>query len=183
MTRALAILGIALLAACKQTPTCDEARAGDTKPVDQGLVAYLSLASALHHEADLAESRNDGKGALGALTRLLDSKTPGSFAEVREVRSDTMARAAELTLHDGALDAAAGFLERGLQEVPEESYYRGRLFEVSGLLFEAQSKQLEDSGKLAEAEAKKREAIDRLEQAVRIQQAVIERATGPEKPQ
>lgn len=180
------VLGVCLgLTACKTTPTCEEKAvdaAGSAKPVDQGLVAYLSLASALHHEADLAESRNDGKAALGALTRLLDAKVPGTYTEVREVRSDTLARAAELSLQGGALDAAAAFLERGLQEVPEENYYRGRLYEVSGLLCEAQSKVLKEQGKLAEAEAKEREAVDHLEQTIRIQQGVIERATSTEKP-
>ncbi len=179
MLRALAFA--LALAACKAAPTCEESRAGDERPVDQGLVAYLSLARALHHEADLAESRNDGKAALAALTRLLDSKVPGTYTEVREVRSDTLARVAELTLQDGAFDAAAAFLERGLQEVPEENYYRGRLFEVSGLLLEAQSKLLQQQGKLPEAEAKAREAVQRLEQTIRIQQGVIERATRPDK--
>lgn len=177
---AAALLLLAQIACSR--PACEESKATGPAPVDQGMVAYLSLASALHHEADLAESRNDGAGALVALGRLLDAKTPGVYTEVREVRADTLARAAELSLQQSALERAEGFVQRGLAEVPEETYYRGRLFEVSGLLYEAESKQLEASGKLAEAEAKKRDAIDRLEQAVRIQQAVIERATAPDSP-
>lgn len=174
---AIAWLVSTSLVACSK-PSCEEAATQAPAPIDQGLVAYLSMASALHHEADLAEGKNDGAAALTALGRLLDAKTPGSYTEVREVRADTCARAAELSLQADSLERAGQFLERGLKEVPEESYYRGRLFEVSGILLETESKRLEADGKLPEAEAKKREAIERLEQAVRIQQAVIERATG-----
>jgi len=176
------LLGLLLSQGACSRPACEDGAAAKPAQVDQGMVAYLSMASALHHEADLAESRNDGPAALVALGRLLDAKIPGSYPEVREVRADTLARAAELSLQQGGLERAEGYLQRGLVEVPEESYYRGRLFEVSGLLYEAESKQLEAVGKLAEAEAKKRDAIDRLEQAVRIQQAVIERATAPNAP-
>lgn len=179
----LTLLAVVMLAACKQPPTCVESTApASAAPVDQGLVAYLSLASALHHEADVAESRKDGNAALTALNRLLDTKTPGTYTEVREVRGDTLARAAQLSLDDGALDSAAAFIERGLLEVPDEGYYRGRLYEVSGYVLQAQSKRLEEAGQLPEAERKKNEAIRDLEHAVRIQQGVIERATPPEKP-
>lgn len=173
------LLGSIALPACSR-PKCDDAEVGD-KPVDQRLVAYLSMASALHHEADLAESRNDGAGALAALVRLIDAPIPGSYTEVREVRADTLARAGELSMQQRAFERAGTLLARGLDEVPEENYYRGRLLEVSGLLLEAESKQLEADGKLAEAEAKKRDAIGKLEQAVRIQQAVIERSTPPKE--
>ena len=175
----LCLVASLLATGCSRQPRCDDAADTGPKAVDQALVAFLSLASALHHEADLAESRNDVPAALAALTRLLETKTPGSYVEVREVRADTLARAAELSLQRGSLAPAASFLERGLAEVPEETYYRGRLLEVSGLLLEAESKQLEAEAKLQEAEAKKRGAIEKLEEAVRIQQAVIERATLP----
>ena len=174
--RALGLLVCGLMLACKATPTCTET--SEPKPVDQGLVAYLSLASSLHHEADLAESSNDAPAALARLERLLAEKPPGSYPEIREVRADTLARAGELALKTGALDRSAGYLERGLAEVPEENYYRGRLYEVTGNLREAESKQLEANGQLPEAETKKHEAIEALERAVHIQEAVIERATA-----
>lgn len=174
----LVVLVGSSLAACSK-PRCEESIVSGPAPVDQGLVAYLSMASALHHEADLAEGKNDGPATLAALIRLLEAKTPGTYTEVREVRADTFARAAELSLADPA--RANGWIEQGLKEVPEESYYRGRLFEVSGSILQHESKQLEAEGKLPEAEAKKRAAIEHLEQAIRIQQVVIERATSPEK--
>lgn len=173
----LVAAALATLPACTR-PACDDTSGKNPTPVvDQALVAYLSMASALHHEADLAEARNDFSAALAALVRLTEAKVPGAYTEAREVLADTLARAAELSLRQGALERANGYLQRGLAEVPEENYYRGRLFEVSGYLHEAESKRLQAEGKLAEAEAKEREAMHSLEQAVRIQQAVIERAT------
>lgn len=173
----LVCLALVFGAGCKRNDCVELADAPSAKPVDQALVAYLSLASALHHEADLAESANTPQIARDALDRLLATKIPGNYTEVREVRADTLARSAELAMRAGELGLARQRIEAGLRELTEDNYYRGRLYEVSGLLYLEESKKLEAIGDLAAAEAKKKSAVEDLERTVRIQQGVIERAT------
>ncbi|MEO7092838.1 MAG: hypothetical protein ABI175_06275, partial [Polyangiales bacterium] len=95
--------------------------------VDEALLAYLSTARALHHEADLFEDKNDLPGAVGALERLLAKTPPRRGPEVDEVIADTRARLAELRAELGDFDAGQKDVELGLAAAPAISYFRGHL--------------------------------------------------------
>jgi tetratricopeptide (TPR) repeat protein len=147
--------------------------------VDPSLMAFLSKARAVHHEADLAEKAGDARRAVGALEQLTAGPTPGAShpsPEVREVLADTCARLAELRSGLGEPDGALADLDRGLALAREPTHFRGRLMEVRGLVEERRAKVLQDKGdRKAAAEAKDR-ALAAYEQAVEIQDEVIGRA-------
>ncbi len=97
-----AVLGFASLAgvgACRSEPGvsgCPSAEPQGT-PIDARVMAFLSAARALHHEADMHERSGDARGALSPLERLIALPTPAAV-EVDEVLADTHARLAELRL-------------------------------------------------------------------------------------
>src|SRR5690242_20352007 len=66
--------------------------------IDTEVMAYLSMARALHHEANLKEDANDIGGAVNAMERLVAARRPHPEAktpEVEEVLADAYARLAE----------------------------------------------------------------------------------------
>jgi hypothetical protein len=140
-------------------------------------MAFLSIARALHHEADIDETRGDTAAAIAVLERLVTTRAPAG-AEVDEVLADAHARLAELRLKRGDLAGADRSVQAGLQHAHEPTYFRGHLLEVSGLVEEARAKALADGAQPAEAERARAKAIELLENAVHIQQQVIERALG-----
>ncbi len=147
--------------------------------VDMELMAYLSRARALHHEANLKEEMGDKKGAVDAMERL--TSQPFSRAvtpEVDEVLSDAFARRAELELGMGDLDSASLSVERGLTHTKEPTYFRGHLVEVSGLLDEARAHALTDAGKPDLAKRAQEKALAELEQAIDIQNHVLSGLLG-----
>jgi len=87
---ALVLLCVALGAAfaCSQSSS----PSGDDSPaVDTELMAFLSMARALHHEANLKEDGNDLTGAIAAMDRLVTAKRPHAerqMPEVEEVLAD-----------------------------------------------------------------------------------------------
>lgn len=175
-------LGVATLVGCPgktdQGIGADPAWS-ETPPVDTALLAYLSAARAMHHEADLREDGGDIPGAVAAMTRLVNSPTPrGDRPEVDEVRADAFARLAELHLKAGSLDPAARAIESGLTHAREATYFRGHLIEVQGILEEARYHQLVDAGNASAAGAAKARAIALLAEAVRIQDDVIRKTMG-----
>lgn len=175
----LLILSFALgVAACRNEGTtvsgCPSAEPSGT-PVDTTIMAFLSAARALHHEADLHEKSGDAPGAIAALERLVAMPAP-SAAEVDEVVADTRARLAELRLGRGDLDGADRDVQAGLQRVAGPTYFRGHLLEVQGLVEEARATSFVDAGKREEATAAKARAISLLEEAVRVQEQVIDKA-------
>lgn len=171
------LLGFALLvsvaaggAACRPTST------DESTVVDTDLMAFLSEARALHHQANLKEDAGDLAGAAAAMERLVAARAPRPSPEVREVLADGYARLAELRLKRGELDAAAKAAERGLEQAPDVTYFRGHLVEVQALVEEARAATLADAGN-ADAATKARErAIVLLEDVVKIQDQVIARS-------
>jgi hypothetical protein len=181
---ALASLLLALTVAFGIVPACS--RHDDGTPVDTEIMAFLSEARALHHEANMKEESGDLSGAVGAMDRLVAARRPHSDPkapsapppEVEEVLADAYARLAELRLKQGELEPAAGAVKSGLEHVAEATYFRGHLVEVQGLVEEARAAQLTDAGKPAEAAKAREHAIQLLEEVVKIQDQVIQHSLG-----
>jgi hypothetical protein len=146
-------------------------------PLDTKVMAFLSAARALHHEADMKEQSGDVAGAIASLEKLV--AMPGPRAnEVDEILADTRARLAELRLVSNDLAGADREVRAGLERASEPTYFRGHLLEVSGLIEERRAAVLADAGKSAEAVGAKARAVDLLERAVQVQEQVIGRTLG-----
>lgn len=177
---ALSALLLAVVLALTAAPSCSRHETDDGAPaVDTEIMAFLSAARALHHEANIREESGDLPGAIGAIERLVaarqphpDRKTP----EIEEVLADAYARLAELRLRKGDLEAAGDAVKSGLDHVAEATYFRGHLVEVQGLIEEARAAQLADAGNAAEAARAREHAIQLLEEVVKIQEQVIQRS-------
>jgi hypothetical protein len=147
--------------------------------VDTTLLAFLSRARAAHHAADRAEQAGDLTRARRTLGELTQGPRPGGKAtpiEVREVLADTRARLADLASRDKDFSAADTELRAGLELVPENSYFRGHLFEVSGLVDERRARELAARGDAEGAKAANLRALESLEQAMTIQAEVIQKS-------
>lgn len=165
------------LIACRSEPGvsgCPSAEP-EGKPIDARVMAFLSSARALHHEADMQEKSGDVPGAIASLERLLAMQAPAAV-EVDEVLADTHARLAELRLGSNDLDAAKREVEAGLLRAQGPTYFRGHLLEVEGLVEEARAARLADAGHADESAAARARAMSLLEEAVHVQQQVIEHA-------
>jgi tetratricopeptide (TPR) repeat protein len=175
----VALGGLLLASGCKSAS--ERACGQDTAVVDLALVAYLSQARALHHEADLFEDAGDLEAALRAMARIgqlpLADGTKLAPVEVREVKADALARTAELELKRGNLDAAQRHVEAGLQLAREDSYYRGHLYELLGRVEQARFRKASDP-KSAEAQEAKKRALAALEESLRIQAKVVQSLDG-----
>jgi hypothetical protein len=156
-------------------PGCPEIASGP--PIDEPVMAFLSAARALHHEADIAEQSGDVAGAIARLENLV-ALPPARAVEVDEVLADARARLAELRLHQGDVAGAEREVRAGLERVAGPTYFRGHLLEVEGIVEEARAAALSDAGKASEAAAAKARALAHLEEAVRVQEEVISRALG-----
>ncbi len=167
-----AVVVLALACGCAQR-TCEDELGG--KPVDPVLMSFIGSARSAHHLADGREEKGDLAGAEAALGSLLDGPLPPKkdAAEVREVLADTRARLADLRSRRGDFDAALKDVEQGLGQVPEQSYFRGHLFETRGLVEERRTKALAAAGDQAGADKARERALAAFEEAMRIQQAVI----------
>lgn len=142
--------------------------------VDLALMAFLSQARAVHHEANVREAGGDAKGAILALEGLTAARRPdGARPEVAELMADTFARLAELRARSGDVDGAGRDLEAGLAQAPARSYFEGHLYEVAGIVSETKAKQLADAGQESAAAEARGKAIDLLRKAVAIQEEVI----------
>jgi len=177
---AIAVAGVGLVGACSNesskpgVPGCPTAEPQGT-PIDARVMAFLSAARALHHEADIHERSGDARGALAPLERLVALPAP-TAVEVDEVLADTHARLAELRLGLGDLEGAGRDIQAGLLRVQGPTYFRGHLLEVEGLIEEARAAGLADAGHGDQAAAARARAMALLEEAVRVQQQVIEQA-------
>jgi len=146
--------------------------------VDNELLAFLSLARARHHEANLLEQNGDATGAITALQKIVDAPKPHPgqrLPEVEEVLADTYARMAELKLANKDVAGAQHDVETGLLHVTEPTYFRGHLLEVYGIVEEARTADLRDAGNTAEADKARTHALSLLREAVDVQEAVIGR--------
>ena len=174
----LAIATCALaLGACRgegSTAGCPSAEPAGT-PIAAPMMAFLSAARSLHHEADMHEKAGDAAGAIGALERLVALPTPQA-AEVDEVLADARARLAELRLGRSDLEGADRDVSAGLLRVQGPTYFRGHLLEVQGLVEEARAASLSDAGRVDEAARARTRAMALLEEAVHTQEQVIEHA-------
>ena len=188
---ALPLLLTALLlpASCSRSeappspPSCPELDAGT--PVDPTLLAFLSRARAAHHLADSHEQAKDAKAAVEVLELLLRGPVPGGNKprpEASEVLADTRARVANLQSELGNFEAAMEHVDVGLKLVQADSYFRGHLYEVRGLVEERRANQLREAGKTKDAEAAKQRALTAFEEAMKIQERVIQNAV-PAEPQ
>lgn len=182
--------GVAL-AGCAQTGSTDDDRGGapptahpqaacaceDEPVVDTTLLAFLSMARAAHHEADLAVEAGDRATAIAALERVARSPWTGKKPpEVIEVTADTLARVADLKSEDGKFDEAARDVSDGIALATEPTHFRGRLFEVRGLVEERRARALKESGDAAGADRARKAAMQAFGQAMDIQEDVIGRA-------
>jgi hypothetical protein len=177
---AIAAAGVAVVGACSNESSkpgvsgCPTAEPQGT-PIDARVMAFLSAARALHHEADMHERSGDARGALAPLEHLVALPAP-TAVEVDEVLADTHARLAELRLGLGDLEGAGRDIQAGLLRVRGPTYFRGHLLEVEGLIEEARAAGLADAGHGDQAAAVRARAMALLEEAVRVQQQVIEHA-------
>lgn len=184
MTRAPSHLArvVTLLAALAGAAACSRPSADSghrTVAVDEGIVAYLSIARARHHEANVREAEGDLRGALAALDALVAAPKPHPgerLPEVEEVLADAHARRADTLLRLGDFDAAEVALTAGLGHAPEGSYFQGHLIEVQGIAAELSAARLADAGSAEEAARHRARAIELLARAVRIQEGVVARA-------
>lgn len=161
----------------KEVAASSSARpASSQRPVDDATVAFLSKARAAHHNADLAESKDDVAGAISHIEKITLGPKPPLGPEVKEVLADALARSAELKSRTGRFADAASDVEAGLGYAAEVSYFRGHLYEILGVVEERRMKALEQKGDSAGALVAKEKALAAFERAVSIQDEVIERA-------
>ncbi len=147
--------------------------------VDPALLAFLSKARASHHQADLAEQAAKPERAVAVLERLVGGPIPGGVspsAEVREVLADTYGRLGELRSRAGQHEAAMADVGRGLELAREPTHFRGRLWEIRGLVEERWAAELERQGRSDEAGQARERAIESFEKAIAIGDEVIRRA-------
>ena len=176
------VVSVAALAlvACSKAPVSSEPREDGGLPLDTEVMAYLSEARALHHQANLREDARDLPGAIAPLERLAKARRPhkgATIPEVEEVLADTLAREAELRLRSGDIAGAETDVRAGLTHAPDPTYFRGHLLEISGVIDETVASTLADAGKTAEAEQARTRARDTLNQAVSIQEQVLAHTT------
>jgi len=178
LTRVLGVVCLFALAACAREPASRShplaLEAG--VPIDNELMAYLSMARARHHQANLEEDDNLPT-AIASLEKLTMAPRPHpqeKIPEIEEVLADTFARLAELELRIPDVTAATEGVRQGLLHATEPSYFRGHLLEVGGLVEEAREASLRDAGSTAAASAARKKAFDLFQQAVNVQELVVQ---------
>ena len=157
-----------------------EVHENDAGPaVDVEVMAFLSEARALHHDANVREQMEDLNAAVAALDRLTRARRPHEgklVPEVEEVLADTHARIAELRLRNGDLDGASKDVKAGMSHAPDATYFRGHWLEVDGIIEEARASTLADAGKKDDAQKARYRALELLHEAVLVQEKVIQRS-------
>ncbi len=175
------LIAVALfVVACSRSENGTREQAPSVQAVDTPVMAYLSMARARHHEANVQEAEGDLPGAITALTQLTQTPPPHtgtSIPEIDEVLADTYARMAELELMRDGLDAAARDVAQGLTHANDASFFRGHLLEVQGVIEEARGNKFADAGQSEEAAQARKHALDLLRQAISIQEAVVQQKT------
>jgi hypothetical protein len=174
----LACLAALLVLGCAKSgpPISAQSREDAGASIDTDVMAYLSLARSLHHQANLSEDERDLPGAIAPLEHLVHAPKPHEgtkVPEVEEVLADTYARMAELRLHMGDLEKADREAHEGLTHAPDRTYFRGHLLEVMGVIEETRASSLADAGHADAAEQARNRARDDLKQAVSVQEEVL----------
>jgi tetratricopeptide (TPR) repeat protein len=166
------------LAGCnaKSQPT------GEAAPVvDTGILAYLSLARAAHHEADILEEQGDVDGAITALERIVHAPRPHpgeAVPEIEETLADAHARLADLRTTKGDLDGAERDVKDGLEHAKEPTYFRGELLTAYGVLEHKRAEKATAAGQTAAANTARDHAVSLLKEAMDIQERVIGKTLG-----
>jgi tetratricopeptide (TPR) repeat protein len=184
---ALAIFGAALGGCSRARDAGAGARASEVRledggtAVDLDLMAFLSEARALHHQANVKEEAGDIAGAIAAMQQLVRASRPHPderLPEIDEVLADAYARLAELQVRAHDVDSATASIREGMTYAPDPTYFRGHLLEVAGIAEETRASLLADAGKAQEAAQARARALASLQQAVDVQEQVITRAIG-----
>jgi tetratricopeptide (TPR) repeat protein len=174
---ATTVLAAGVLSRCSRPDTAG-LQGDDAAVVDTELLAFLSLARAHHHEANVLEESGDLPGAIAALRKITVAPKPHPgerLPEVEEVLADAYARMAELELRAKDSAGARRDVEAGLVHAPDPTYFRGHLLEVYGIVEEGRAAELRDAGDDAEAERARQHALVLLRDAVKVQEGVIGR--------
>jgi hypothetical protein len=168
-------LGVAVGACRNDAKNCVDT---DAAAIDTPLLAYLSAARALHHQANIKEDSNDLPGAIASLEQLVATKPPRQAPEVEEVLADAYARMAELRIRTKDTAGALRDVDLGLAHAKEPTYFRGHLLDVQAIALEEQAKTLDAQGKKDDAQAARARALAISQEVVKIQLQVIDRALG-----
>jgi hypothetical protein len=94
-----------------------------------------------------------------------------------EVLADTAARVADLESRLERFDSASRTLRDALLWVPDVSYFRGHLYEVSGIVEERRAHALERQNDAQEAQAARSRAMVAFEESMKIHAEVIRTAS------
>lgn len=167
----------------REQPAASASASARRQPVDAALIAFLSKARSAHHQADLAETKNDISGAVGFVEAIPNGSLPKPGPEVTEVLADAYARLGDLKSRDGRFDDAGRDIDRGLKLAKDTTHFRGHLFEMRGVIEERRMEALAKAFDTAGAEKAKQAALAAFEQAVEIQDAVIAKALAEVPPQ
>lgn len=177
MTRSARGLFVLLVALCA-APGCrpERPRQGTS---GEASMAYLGVARALHHEADVYESSGNYTHAAQAMERVLTLPMPADFAARDDLRADAWGRLAELDLRRDDADRALARCDEGLRATTRESVLLARLYMVRGQALRALADRAaaahDDSG----AARMRDEAIAALERSIAINQRVLGRIITP----
>ncbi len=159
----------------------DEAHA----PVDTEIMAFLSEARALHHQANLKEEAGDLAGRRSARWSA-SSRRAGRIPSARRPRSKrsspTRTRGSPSSSSDRRASSRAradGGRRAGSSTRPEPTYFRGHLVEVAGPhRGGARRASSPTRASRDEATQAREKAIQLLEEVVKIQDQVIQRSLG-----
>ena len=176
---ALVALGLLVGLACesKRVPSTRDTAEGQV--LDTEILAFLSLARAGHHQADILEGTGDLDGALASLERIVHAPRPHpgqTIPEIEETLADAYARMADLRLTKGDVVGARKDVDDGLAHAAEPTYFRGHLFTMYGIVEQRRAAIAADAGQDAEAAEARAHALKLLREAMDIQERVIGRA-------
>jgi len=164
------------LAACLAISACSQAghdAPGETRrAIDTRLLAALGIAQGLQHQADLLEARADLAGARAKIAEVLAIDFP-RVPEREDVRLDAYGRLAELYLVERDDVAAEREVARGLAESTRTSYFRARLYLVSGRVHEARAASARTEGNEDRARDEGRQAIAAYDRGIAINREVL----------
>jgi len=178
---ALVVLGLLLGLACESKSTTSPRDSAEGPVLDTEILAFLSLARAGHHQADILEGTGDVDGALASLARIVNAPRPHpgqTIPEVEETLADAYARMADLRLTKGDVTGARKDVDDGLTHAAEPTYFRGHLFTMYGIVEQRRAANAADAGRDAEAVEARTHAVALLREAMDIQERVIGKVLG-----
>lgn len=169
---------LAVLFALSLAPGCHEGR---PRPGASGeaSMAFLGVARALHHEADVYESSGDFVRASLAMERVLALPMPADFVARDDLRADAWGRLAELDLRRDDAPRALARCDEGLQATPRESVLQARLYMVRGQALRTLAERAHATHDETGATRMREEAIAALERSIAINQRVLGRLATP----